>query len=125
MKEARQREGLARHNAINLLWRVKIREHLVTKGVLHLGKSQEISDFRCRDLRPTIVEFADARHRDKFMEFVDRIKAITRGEITMQTYDTVISEIEAKTAIGRSPRILATWPQYPNCEFISWVKKGN
>lgn len=46
--------------------------------VLYLGKWQKVSDSKCWDPRPTLVEFANPRHRERFLVSADGIKTTGR-----------------------------------------------
>lgn len=59
-------------------------EHVTVRRVICSGSWQGISNPRCRDPRPTLVEFANPRHKDMFFASANRIQKITRGEINIE-----------------------------------------
>lgn len=53
----------------------------------------ETSPMGRRDPRPTLKEFADPRHRDRFVASAARMETITRDKITTELDDNAISRI--------------------------------
>lgn len=86
------------HHVVNLLRMVEIPEHVAIERVLRLGRWEEGSDSRCRDPRPTLVEFTNRRCRGRFLASSYRVETITGGEITIEPGDTTISKVRARAA---------------------------
>lgn len=93
IKKRKQGEMTLRYHVVHLLRTVEIPEHVTIKRLLGLGRWQGVRDLGCRDPQPTLVEFANPRHRDKFLE-------VTRGEIITEPDDAVISDFGAKGLVA-------------------------
>lgn len=98
MKERKQRRMAVMYDVVNLLRTVEIPEHVAIKGALCLGRWQGVSDSGCWDPRPTLMEFANPRHRERFMESSGRMKTITKGVFAIVPDDAAISRIMAEDA---------------------------
>lgn len=82
---------------------MEIPENVAIIRVLRLGRWQEVSDVKCQGSRPTLLEVANLRHKDRFWASADRIKTTTRSEITIELDDPAISNIKAKDALSVLP----------------------
>lgn len=79
------------HHVANLLPSVEMPRYVAIKGINHLRRWQKRNQSRRRDPR----QFGDLRESVRFVKPADRIKTLTRGEITIELGNTAISKIRA------------------------------
>lgn len=82
------------HQVVSLLRTVEIPERVAITGIVCPRRLQEDSSWRCRDTRPTLLEFANSRRRGRFLASADKIKSVIKAEATIEPDDTAISKIK-------------------------------
>lgn len=85
---------------------------------LRLGRWLGVSDSGCRKPRPTPVDVANPRLRDRFLASADKIKTITTRVITVKLDDAAIGR-------GYLHDSIACGCKYPTSESKSWMTEGN
>lgn len=71
-----------------------------------------------------MVKFADPRHRDRFSASADKIKTITRGEITVEPDDTATNKVNGKDAKGCIYGIQCAQLRVSNLRIQKWDNEG-
>lgn len=88
MGAARHREKYMKEHLLTLLRQVNIPEHVGVKRILRLGRwMREMNGVELRP-RPVLVEFANPRHRDRFLTEAGKVKRWSMGKIIVQPDDS-------------------------------------
>lgn len=96
IKEGKRRAREVRHHVTHLLSLATMPPHVALKRVLRLGKYNGNLG-QSRPARPVLVEFANPRHRDKFLAAAGTINSLTKGGIVVQPDDSAAWRQAPKT----------------------------
>ena len=83
MRQGKLRDRYMRSEIATLFRKLGIPEHVLVKRVLRLGPWKSALDGAESPPRPMVVEFGNIRHRDKFLAGAEKIRALSKGKISV------------------------------------------
>jgi rubredoxin len=90
VREGRQRDQQMYHHLLNLLRIANIPGDVGIKRILRLGRWMGPRDPNTTKPRPMLVEFANPRHRDRFLSNAGAINVATNGRVSVYPDDRAL-----------------------------------